>query len=40
MAYHGDKEAVQHVGKDKEIWVRLDSDVVGELRMRERLAEK
>jgi hypothetical protein len=40
MAYHGDKEAVQHIGKDKEIWLRLDSDVVNELRLREQLAKK
>jgi hypothetical protein len=40
MAYHGDKEAVQHIGKDKEIWLRLDSDVVNELRVRERLGKK
>jgi hypothetical protein len=40
IAYHGDKEAVQHIGKDKEIWLRLDSEVVNELRLRERLAKK
>jgi hypothetical protein len=40
MAYHGDKEAVQHIGKDKEIWLRLDSEVVNELRLRDRLAKK
>jgi hypothetical protein len=40
MAYHGDKEQVQHIGKDKEIWLRLDSEVMNELRLRERLAKK
>jgi hypothetical protein len=40
MAYHGDKRAVQHIGKDKEIWLRLESDVMGELRHRERLANR
>jgi hypothetical protein len=40
MAYHGDKGTVQHIGKDKEIWLRLDSEVVNELRVRERLAKK
>ncbi len=40
MSYHGDKNGVQHIGKDKEIWLRLDGEVANELRMRERLGRK
>jgi hypothetical protein len=40
MAYHGDKRAVQHIGKDKEIWLRLDAEVANELRFRERLGRR
>lgn len=31
---------VQQVGKDKEIWVRLDNQVSGEIKLRKRLAAK
>ena len=40
MAYHGDKGGVQHIGKDKEIWLRLDAEVANELKLRERLRKK
>jgi hypothetical protein len=36
MSYHDG--AVQHIGKDKEIWIRLESDVTNELRHRERMS--
>jgi hypothetical protein len=38
MSYHDG--VVKHVGKDKEIWLRLEGDVANELRHRERMAQK
>lgn len=38
MAYHNG--AVQHIGKDKEIWLRLEGDVTNELKHRERMARE